>query len=867
MLPVLLLIAPLARPDSCWHQPPPADSASAAAALGRRTAHATRITGNAPLLDGRLDDPVWCSATPFTYSVVNSPAPGTIASVPTVTRVLFDDDAIYVGVRLWDPAPDSILAPYPRRDDENTSDWVFVELDTRHDWRSGFSFGLNPRAVQVDGLWSDDVNYDAAWNGVWQGASVVDSAGWTAEFRIPYSQLALGTGAPGTPMVWGINIYRYSPHRGESSNWSPRLPGVAGIVSHFNDLDGLVAPPGHAPFDALPYIAVTGSRNTGIADTHTSAGADLRYRPSPSAVVALSLHPDFGQVEADPSQVNLTTFETFFPEQRPLFLESAQSFQFGTPIAYHSRGTSFDQESPFYSRRIGRASTMPCPAGATCSPMGPSSVLGALRLSARTTNGWSAAFLDSWTDDATGHGIAPGGTPFTRQVDPLTQTAAARVTRESRDGRSALGTIGTWTSRFGMQDGVRDRSASNAVVTGVDGRIRFGEDKWELTGLVLGSRVTGSETMIADLERRHGYGRPDSVATPPDSLAPATWLTGFAAQAALTRTSGSLQSSIVTRLVTRGFESNDAGFQRNADWLLTTANWTWLRYRPGHFIRRWSIGSTQLGAGWTLGGLRRSGVANLTGALEFRNYWGGTLAWDHEFAATDPDVLRGGPAFRLPPRDRLELTMHTDSRKRWQATLDMTAEREPATRSRRLEVSPGVTGFVTDRLQLGLTPMLGFAREGWQYVGTALDDAGLPHYILGRLHQTTASLTARGTYAFSAHLTVQLYGQLFLSDGRFDAPKEVTAPLADVPADRVRTIGMNAYDALVPGADFSDRELHVNMVLRWEFLPGSTFFLVWTHARAADEPAAFSLEHDLRAILDAPAANALQAKVSYWIGG
>ena len=834
----LALLSPAqlhSRQPSCWTPPAPADSAVRRHALEHRTAHAIRITGPAPVMDGRLDDAAWCAAPPASYSVMSSPDPGAVASLPTVTRVLYDDDAVYFGIRLWDPHPDSILAPYPRRDDENTSDWVFVELDTRHDHRSGFSFGLNPRGVQVDGVWYDDVSYDAAWNGVWEGASARDAAGWTAEFRIPYSQLALAAGAAGTPLVWGLNVYRYTPHRGESSNWSPRLPSLAGIVSHFNDLDGIVAPPGHARFDATPYVSFTGSRALASDHARAAAGADLRYRPSPSTTMALSLHPDFGQVEADPSQVNLTTFETFLPEQRPLFLESAQLFQFDAPLSYHSRGTSFNQESPFYSRRIGHAS----------------SVLGALRVSGRTANGWSGGFLDAWTDADT---------------DPLTHFSAMRLVREQQDGQSALGMIGTWTGRFGMEGGTDRRLARDAIALGADGRLRFGGDAWQLTGSVLGSRVSGSEMMIRDLRLEHGYARPDSSGQRPDSLAPATSLSGVAMQATLNRTSGNLTSGIATRLVTRGFELNDAGFQRNSNWLLVAANWTWLRYRPGHLIRRWSVGSSQLGAGWTLGGLRRSGVTNLTGALDFRNYWGTTLSWDHEFPATDPDVLRGGPAFRLPPRDRYAITGHTDSRKRWQLNLNASTERESATGSWSWELSPDFSAFVTDRLQLGLAPLVGVARESWQYVTTAHDSAGIPHYVLGRLHQTTASLTARGTYAFSAHLTLQLYGQMFLSDGWYNAFTEVTAPRAAEPSGRVTALG-EAPPFQVTDPDFSDRELHVNLLLRWEFLPGSTLFLVWTHARSADQPTRFSLDDDVNALLRGPAENALQAKVSYWIGG
>ena len=819
-----------------------ADSGRAREALGQRTAQAHRIPGPPPVIDGRLDDAVWCAAPSIGDLIQSSPNPGALATLPTQARVLFDDNAVYIGVRLNDPHADSIAAPYPRRDDENTSDWVFVEMDTRHDRRSGFSFGLNPRGVQVDGTWSDDVNYDAAWNGVWEGASAVDSAGWTAEYRIPFSQLALAAASPGAPLVWGLNIYRYSPHRGESSNWSPRLPSVAGIVSHFNALDGLTSPPGRSRLELLPYAAVTGTRRPGTTDAATATGGELRYRPSPSTSIALSVHPDFGQVEADPSQVNLTTFETFLPEQRPLFLESGQLFQFGAPLTFASRGTSFDQESPFYSRRIGMPS-----ASAAEAP----GVLGAFRLSGRTSNGWTGGFFDAWTG--------------TTHANPLTSFSAGRVVRELNGGRAAVGMIATYTARPGMDALNGGLAARTAVAIGADARTRLGGDAWELTGSVLATDVSGSEGYLDELRHapRHGYGRPDSVNEMPAPLPPAASLTGLAAQLGASRTSGAVQGGVAVRIVTQGFETNDIGFQRNADWLLVTANWHYFKYRPGHFIRRWSFGSDQIGAGWTLGGLRRAAVANLNGKVDFRNYWGFTLGLDREFPVDDPEVLRGGPALRLPPRSRISLGGYTDTRKRWQATFDAAAELEPATDSHDLSIAPGVAAFVSDRLQLGVSPVLAFAREGWQYVSTQPDADGVPHYFLGTLRQTTASLTTRATYAFSSHLTLQLYGQVFLSDGQYREFKEVVAPMAPGTADRV-----SAADPAGIGVapDFADRELNINLLARWEFRPGSTLFLVWTHARSATAVAPFALGGDLRRLWRAPGVNALQAKISYWIG-
>src|SRR5690242_11255458 len=345
-----------AQVPDCWGGAPPPtgiDTARGRAALAPRMAQAARVAGAPPRIDGHLDDAAWCAAPPLTDFVQSGPNPGAISSLATVARILFDDHALYVAVRLFDPHRDSYVAPFPRRDDENTSDWVFVEMDTRFDHRSGFSFGVNPRGVQVDGTWANDVDYDPAWNGVWASAAVMDSLGWSVEYRIEFPQLALGRGTPGAPLTWGINVYRYSPHRGESSNWSPRLPSLVGVISHFNELRGLVVPPHGGAGEALVYGAMTGAS--------PATGVDLTLRPTSNSTAALSLHPDFGQVEADPSQINLTTFETFLPEQRPLFVEGAEVFQFPSALSFSSRGTSFDLESPFYSRRIGRAPRLSCP--------------------------------------------------------------------------------------------------------------------------------------------------------------------------------------------------------------------------------------------------------------------------------------------------------------------------------------------------------------------------------------------------------------------------------------------------------------------------------------------------------------------------
>ena len=888
--PVGQVAAPGPASAGCWQLPGPpaaggADGSAARAersALEPRVLVATRVDAP-PALDGRLDDAAWCRAAAVGDFVESSPRPGRLASLPTLARMLYDDEAVWVGIRLLDPTPDSIVAPFPRRDDETSSDWVFVEIDTRFDRRSGFSFGVNPRGVQVDGSWSDDVDYDPAWNGVWSAAARIDSLGWTAEFRIPYSQLALGRSTTGAPMPWGINIYRYVPHRGETSNWSPRLPTVVGVVSHFNRVEGLPVPPHHRSLEVVPFTALTLSPDGSAGPTpganglHEAAGVDVRLRPTGSTALALSIRPDFGQVEADPAQVNLTAFETFLPEQRPLFVEGNDVFRFPSALAFSSRDASFAEEQPFYSRRIGGAPHGAVPPGARAlDPPTSTPLQAAARLSGRA-GAWSGGLFQAWTSPRHTAFVDAGGSPGRALVEPLTSYSSLRAVRELAGARAAVGAIATLVDRSGMDGALAGTLVRDAAVAGLDARYRFASGRYEATGFTLASRVSGSREAIHALraQGRHGYGR---EGVDPDSLA--TSLGGVSAQARIARVQGSLQGGVAARVVTRGFETNDAGFQRNADWLLATLDWRYRVYRPGHAVRRWSVGSDQIGWGRTLSGLRRAARVGLGVDADLASFWGGSAAFVRDLEAFDPQALRGGPALLLPPRDRVTLSAYTDSRKRWQVTLGADAFREAATRSRGWSVTPDLSGFVGDRLQLGVSPSFARADEGWQYVGQPRDAEGARHWVLGALRQETASLTTRATYAFSSRLTLQLWAQALVSAGAFASFSEVTDPAATTPGGRVTPLGaprlardgrawvvdgggVAAYTFTDP--DFSERDLRVNALLRWEFRPGSTLFAVWTHRRTDDVPSPFRLFTDLERLAHAPGRDAVELKLSWWL--
>ena len=855
-------------------------SPTVAGILALRSVRAVRITGAAPVIDGRLDEAIWSSAPVATDFVRSRPEPGTIATLRTVARIAYDDDALYVGVRMFDPDPARILAPFPRRDDETTSDWIFVEIDSRHDHRSGFSFGVNPRGVQVDGTWANDIVYDPAWNGVWESAAHIDSLGWTVEYRIPFSQLALTHGRSQGEMVLGLNIYRYTPHSGEVSNWSPRLPTLSGIVSHFNELRGidLRAPP--SQLEITPYVgartahapALTGDASSASLPRGSSAvaGADARLALPHGLALAATIHPDFGQVEADPSQVNLTSFETFYPEQRPFFIENADLFTFnggsGIGLPLQAGSNDFSSENPFYSRRIGRAPHLGAlPNGASILEVpGATTILGAAKIAGHLPNGWSAGLLDAQT--ATERATIVDGDHGDRStvVEPAAQFAAARVTRDFRNGESAAGGMMTAVHRF-LSANDATGLPSTAIFGGVDGRHRFHGDEYEASGFASASRVSGSAEAIRGVEASpdHYLFRPDAPhlrAYASDSAR--TWLGGLSMQGRVAKLSGHWRWSAIGQAISPGFEVNDIGFQRNSDWLIALGSLQYVEYRPSTLFRTWNVSITQLGAGWSYGGERRAAVGTMNASVFFHNEWGAAVSAGRELASLSTEALRGGPALLLPARATWAATVSTDARKRKQLTLSASGFADDGGVGSGTTIGATIDTRISDRVRIQLGPTFTTTSEPLQYV-EHLDTAGASSgYIVARLRQRVASITARADLAFSRRITLQLYAQPLVGSARYVGFGEVVSPRAASIDARVRPLDSMSG---ITDPSFGTRDVIANAVFRWEYRPGSALFVVFTQQRDAElaDPA-WRLGQATRELWRVPASSVLMVKWSYW---
>jgi uncharacterized protein YbdZ (MbtH family) len=863
------LLGVLALPVGAYAQ----DEDAAAAPDRRLTAAAVE---RPPRIDGRIEDAAWSAVSPATGFVQREPNPGEPASRPTEVRVIYGRDALFVAARMYD-APDSIAAQLGRRDaTELYSDWFTVVLDSDDDRRSAFLFSVNPRGVRRDYLIVEDGASALHWDGVWEARTAIDSLGWTVEMRIPLSQLRFAQGND----EWGVNFQRHIARHDEISYWAPIPPRVSGLVSRFGRMDGMSGLGSTTRLQLQPYSMGRVRRAPGTAedpffrrnDLRGSVGGDFIYRIASNLTLSGTINPDFGQVEADPSEVNLTAFETFYDERRPFFTEGADRFEFGLGGG----------DELFYSRRIGRAPQSGVPAQAVYRTVPEAStILGAVKLTGRTDGGWSLGLLNAVTGVERASFTDEQGLVQSATVEPLTNYGILRVQRDLREGGTSIGGVATSTMRR-LDDERLTFLASSAHTGGVDVRHRFPGRTYEASGWLMGSSVTGSTTAMTRLQRASSryFQRPD--ASHLDFDPERTSLTGTAAYARFARIGGSWRGDADLEYRSPEFEVNDLGFGARADLIRQNVRFGYFRFRPQGALRSWDLNVRQTNE-WTLGGEPTEVSANVFGNFRFNNHWNGSLQLLRSFPALSPTALRGGPALRATGYLRPVLVLRSDPRQPLRLNL-LVNTRFDDEGGGSYRVRPTVAYRPSARTELSLAPSVQWNTARAQYVDQAA--AGdEQHYFMGRLRQTTVSLTTRLNYTFSPALSLEFYAQPFLSAGRYDDFLAVQDPRAAHFDHRFRGLGAHevhfdpetgrysadlngdgSSDVTFRNPDFNLRQLRSNAVLRWEYRPGSTLFVAWNQARtdrAIDGD--FLLDRDLGHLVRAEGTHVLLVKFSYWL--
>ena len=848
-----------------------------------RVCQAVFVSGANIHVDGLDDEPAWKNIPECGDFVQQKPYQQKPPTCETGFRILYDEEFLYFFIRAYDDQPQEIVRRLARRDDI-TGDWVGFMLDSYNDGLTSFFFAVNAAGVKMDGLQSDNSGNgdpDFTWDAIWDTKVKTDARGWTAEIRIPLSQLRFDEKS--RDKGWGLNVFRNIHRLDEFSMWQFIARDAPGWVRFFGRLKGLEQIKAVPQIEVMPYLAAKtesyqkeeGNPFKTGKDNNLNAGIDGKISLSSNLILDYTINPDFGQVEADPSVVNLTAFETYFEEKRPFFIEGRNILDYKiTPGDGDLSGDNL-----FYSRRIGRQPRY-YPDGDYVKMPQATPILSAFKLTGKSAKGWSVGVLESMTGRAYAR-VSDGVNEEKVLSEPFTNYFVARVQKDLRQGATQVGGILTNTLRD-LSSGNPASLTETATTGAFDFSHAWHNRTWFFNAKGLFSHVTGSREAITQLQQSsvHNFQRPDATYLKFDTSL--TRLSGHGGSISFGR-GGNSHWSFATFVSWRspGLELNDVGYLRLAD---DVSQVVWVGYRhwdPVFIFRNFGLNFNQW-SGWDFGGHNKFNGGNLNGWAELKNFWNFGLGVNINGPGRNNYMLRGGPSIKTSGGYSLWSNITTDTRKNWRISLSSNLYKSHDEISSYRQVQLGFRYQPVPAVSFGIFPRYSVDKENLQYV-TTLDYTSDRRYILGYIHQQTAAMEFRFNLNITPDMTLQYYGQPFFSTGKYSHFKRITHPLAEKYEDRFAEFdntqlslwgdeyrvdedldGQVDYTFSQP--DFKALYFLSNLVFRWEFVPGSTLYLVWSQNRSdyrADGH--FSLSDDVESLFDIYPYNIFMLKVSYRI--
>ncbi len=846
---------------------------------------------SSPVLDGVLDDAVWSSASPSADFWQAEPHEGKAASQRTVVRLVYTDDALYVGAMLYDSAPDSIQAALGRRDAGVRSDHFTIWLDPYRDLRSGYLFRVNAAGTLLDGTIQNDTGWSDEWDGIWQAETNRSDEGWSVEMRIPFSQLRFHATQE---QVWGVDFTRFVPRNEERDGYVFVPSDEQGRASRFAELHGLSGITRGRQIELTPYVTGGASLTEQAAgnpfrdgsDFDGDVGLDLKVGLTNSLLLNATINPDFGQVEVDPAVVNLSDNEVFLPEQRPFFVEGQEIFGFGYGGSNNNFGFNWGNPDLLYTRRIGRAPQggsrgadfSDAPAGVP--------ILGAAKITGNTlganvgvmtaVTGRTSADIASFNGDRMERGRV--------EVEPLTYYGAGRVQREIQGGAHGIGVMSTVTARQFQDDRLRNGLNASAFVTGVDGWTRFGpDDLFALTFWGSVSHVTGTQDRITDLQQNnvHRLQRPDRQSYRLDTTR--TSLTGYAGRVMLNKQRGSWILNAALGTVDPLYDSNDLGFLWRGDVVNAHVVGGYRWNTPGSWYRQGQVMASHARS-WTYDGDPIARFIWSNAWVQLRNYWSAFgYAVVSPASIISPDLTRGGPLVRMPGGDSdFGVGFESDSRKSVRFNGEIgggTGVSSSTSGNLNVEWQP------SSRITLSAGPQLSRRLAQTQYVRAVADPTATEtfgaRYVFADIDQWTLAANVRANLTLTPRLSFQLFAQPLISSGdysgfkQFDRPRTfdfttygedgttLTQEDGTFTADPDGAGPANAFSFGDPSFQFAS--LRGNAVLRWEYRPGSTLFLVWaTETDDFESQGEFRPRRALDRLFEERPNHFFRVKLTYW---
>ena len=807
----------------------------------------TRAIGSldAPKIDGKINDSSWESVEWSGGYVEWSPEENTTPTEQTQVKILYDDKNLYVAFKCLDSDPSGIVRRLSRRDGFD-GDWVEINIDSYHDLRTAFSFTITAAGVKGEEfITNNGSNWDPTWNPIWYAKTAITAEGWTAELRIPLSQIRFGKSGE---QVWGIQSTRRYFRKEERSLWQRSPQNAAGWVSGFGELHGLENLDPKRQTALIPYLVSdlqtypkeTGNPFRDGRDKRLGIGLDGKVGITNNMTLDFTINPDFGQVEADPSAIALDGFQIFFSEQRPFFIENKNIFDY--KFAASRAGNTFGFDNLFYSRRIGRA-----PQGFPGIRNGEFSdqpaittILGAAKVSGKTNSGWSIGILQSVTADESAT-ITDQVVDREERVEPLTNYFVSRIQKDFNDRSTFIGGIFTATNRR-LEESLQFLHSS-AYSGGLDFKHQWHNRRWYGSGNIVFSNVTGSQQAITRTQRsiRHLFQREGADHLSVDSTRAS--LAGSGGNLQIGKASGNWRFETGTSWHSPELELNDLGFQRQSD---DFRQYSWGSYRtttPRQRVRQYTLNVTQLAA-FDYGRNLNEMSFGLNGWVNLKNNWwinGGMIVKPVNFSNY---ALRGGPRLRLEREIHYNNGILSDSRRKFRLNLNHSGKWAAQDASHAFDLGATLTWQPTNALQISITPGYGINQNKMEFVAN-VESSGQKRHIVSKIDQRTFQIPLRIDYIIRPNLSLQYWGQPFISRGRYSEFRQVADPLAIDFDKRFTPISENqiglagaryevdenndgTVDYRFFQPDFAFVQWRANLVLRWEYVPGSELFLVWS---------------------------------------
>ncbi len=844
-----------------------------------------KVNGQEIVIDGNLQDPEWESSNWENQFTQFQPVEGKPPSQQTQFSVLYDENNLYVAIRAFDSSPDSIVQRLTRRD-EKDGDIVGILFDTYHDHRTAFGFMVSAAGVKNDEIWNNDgQNEDLTWDPIWWVQTLKTKEGWNAEMRIPLTQLRFKEGAE---QNWGLQVLRYVFRHDEVSCWQPMERKKSGIVSQGGNMNGIRGIQPKNSMNVMPYLVARTERfekepgnpfrENGKVNSF-EGGLDAKIGLTNYLTLDLTVNPDFGQVEADPSEVNLTTYETFFPEKRPFFIEGKSILDYR--LNFGDGDLAYD--GLFYSRRIGhRPSDEPDLNDGEYSDQPEfTRILGAAKVTGKSPGGWSVGFLESLTSQEKAR---VSGTSADRSmvVEPLTNFFVGRVQKDFNKGNTYLGGMVTAVNRD-IDDNNLDFLHRAAYSGGFDFIHKWDNKNWEFDASGYFSRVEGSTDAITRTQESwlRNFQRPDAPHVELDTTR--TSLMGQGGKILVGKMGGNLKFMGVLVWKSPGLELNDVGYLRQADQILEVLWMGYRIYKPFSIFREFSINFNQW-TEWDFSGQLTSTGGNINTHSKLKNFWNVSIGSNINGPQILNSELRGGPSLKTPGSYNFWIMAQTNEQKKltveWQSMYNQSNTSEYDI----IEDFAVEVGYrPVKSLKISVGPGFNHRRSELQYI-TQSEFSDRTRYIFGTIDRNTLSASLRINYNLTPDLTFQYWGQPFIASGNYSEFKYITDSKADSYNDRFQlyTSQQLTYnpssetyrvkEPLLPEYTFDKPDFNVkvflsNMVVRWEYQPGSTLYLVWSQTRNSSvSDGSFSFSRDVNRLFKEKPDNIFLVKLSYRIG-